>query len=182
MNYYQTNYITKELSTKIIDLLDNNEWVSISNSANSRRRQQYGYLYNNTTKNASITNPIPSLLYDLAIKLYDDGIFDKIPEQLLVNEYTNKQGIAAHIDSLVFGPTVVTISLLEETEMIFRDKKSNINLSMILEPNSLFIMKDDYRYRYTHEIKKNKSYCKNGIKIIKSENYRRISLTYRTLN
>ena len=57
----------------------------------------------------------------LAQRLYDEtGLFDRIPEQVIVNEYEPGQGIALHTDHRGFGATVCTISLGTIGRWIFR--------------------------------------------------------------
>lgn len=43
-------------------------------------------------------------------------------------------------------------------------------------------MKNSARYDWKHGISKNISYNKNGVMVKKSDNYRRISLTFRSVN
>ena len=68
----------------------------------SRRVQHYGWRYD--YKARAITpdmhiGALPDWLGDLAQRLYDEtGLFDRVPEQVIVNEYLPGQGIATHID------------------------------------------------------------------------------------
>ena len=68
----------------------------------SRRVQHYGWRYD--YKARAITpdmhiGVLPDWLTRLAQKLYDEtGLFDRVPEQVIVNEYQPGQGIAMHID------------------------------------------------------------------------------------
>ena len=91
----------------------------------SRRVQHYGWRYD--YKARAITpdmhiGVLPDWLAALALRLYDEtGLFDKVPEQVIVNEYLPGQGIAMHTDHRGFGPTVCTISLLDDWEMDFAE-------------------------------------------------------------
>ena len=89
----------------------------------SRRVQHYGWRYHYRARAITPDMHIGALsdwLSTLARKLYDEtGLFDKVPEQVIVNEYIPGQGIATHIDHLGFGPTVCTISLLDDWEVDF---------------------------------------------------------------
>ena len=84
----------------------------------SRRVQHYGWRYDYQAR--AITpdmhiGALPDWLARLARKLYEEtGLFDRVPEQVIVNEYLPGQGIATHIDHQGFGPTVCTISLLDD--------------------------------------------------------------------
>lgn len=68
----------------------------------SRRVQHYGWRYD--YKSRAITpdmhlGALPDWLDDVAQKLYErTGLFDRVPEQVIVNEYQQGQGIAMHID------------------------------------------------------------------------------------
>ena len=123
---------------------------------------------------------LPDWLDGIAQKLYavelSDGskLFDKPPEQVIVNEYEAGQGIAMHIDHRGFGPTVCTISLLEDWEMDFRLKRNDKHPAM-LETGSCVFLTEDSRYDWQHGIaprKREKDGAKRG---------RRISLTFRTV-
>ena len=67
----------------------------------SRRVQHYGWRYD--YKARAITpdmyiGALPDWLDDLAQRLYDEtGLFDRKPEQVIVNEYLPGQGIAMHM-------------------------------------------------------------------------------------
>ena len=98
-----------------------------------RRVQQYGWRYD--YKARAITpdmhiGALPGWLAAIAERLCDETrLFDRVPEQVIVNEYEPGQGIATHIDHPGFGPTVCTISLLDDWEMDFsenwKDKSRN---------------------------------------------------------
>ena len=111
-------FLTPEEQAYCIDRVDaaDSQWRSDL----SRRVQHYGWRYD--YKARAITpdmhiGALPDWLAQLAQKLYDEtGLFDCVPEQVIVNEYLPGQGIATHIDHPGFGPTVCTISLLDDWE------------------------------------------------------------------
>ena len=126
----------------------------------SRRVQHYGWRYD--YKARAITpdmhiGALPDWLADLAQRLYDEtGLFDRVPEQVIVNEYLPGQGIATHIDHPGFGPTVCTISLLDDWEMDFsenwRDKSP-----ALLQRGSCVLLTGDARSIWQHGIAPRKS-------------------------
>lgn len=64
--------------------------------------------------------PLDGLFAWLAEKLFLDKLFNKIPDQLIINEYLPGQGIAPHIDCVpCFTETIVSISLGDEYPMRF---------------------------------------------------------------
>ena len=126
----------------------------------SRRVQHYGWRYD--YKARSITpdmylGALPSWLSSLAHKLYKEtGLFPRVPEQVIVNEYVPGQGIAMHIDHPGFGPTVCTISLLDDWEMDFsrnwKDKEP-----ALLQRGSCVLLTDESRSVWQHGIAPRKS-------------------------
>ena len=147
----------------------------------SRRVQHYGWRYD--YKARAITpdmhiGVLPDWLADLAQKLYDEtGMFDRVPEQVIVNEYLPGQGIATHIDHPGFGPTVCTISLLDDWEMDFsenwRDKSP-----ALLQRGSCVLLTGDARSVWQHGIAPRKSEVSDTGR---RKRNRRLSLTFRTV-
>lgn len=170
--------ITEEEEKKIIAYLDGREWKNV-NPANksSRRVQQFGYGYSYKDHSLQKEPPLESEVLNFANFLKVNEIMNA--QQCIVNEYYQTQGIAAHIDNTNFGDTVAGLSIGEDATMIFKRDKERI--PVFLPRRSVVIMKGESRYKYTHEIPSTKSYVVNGIKVVKSKEYRRISLTYRQL-
>ena len=147
----------------------------------SRRVQHYGWRYDYQAR--AITpdmylGALPDWLARLAQKLYDEtGLFDRPPEQVIVNEYLPGQGIAMHIDHPGFGPTVCTISLLDDWEMDFaenwRDKSP-----ALLQRGSCVLLTDDARSVWQHGIAPRKS---EALDKGRRNRKRRLSLTFRTV-
>ena len=147
----------------------------------SRRVQHYGWRYD--YKARAITpdmhiGALPDWLADLARRLYDEtGLFDRVPEQVIVNEYLPGQGIATHIDHPGFGPTVCTISLLDDWEMDFsenwRDKSP-----ALLQRGSCVLLTGDSRSIWQHGIAPRKS---EATDTGRRPRKRRLSLTFRTV-
>lgn len=102
------------------------------------------------------------------------------PEQCIINEYTKNQGIAAHIDARTFGPIVVSISFLEPCNMILT--KGDQRISLQLAPRSMLILSGEARTSWKHEIEPvSEVYLTDCSVYQKPDNYRRLSLTYRTI-
>ena len=146
-----------------------------------RRVQHYGWLYDYKAK--AITSgmrvgPLPEWLAALAKKIYDEtGLFDRAPEQVIVNEYEPGQGIATHTDHPGFGPTVCTISLLDDWEMDFSENWKDKSPAL-LRRGSCVLMTDEARHVWQHGIAPRKSeLTPNGRRARK----RRLSLTFRTV-
>lgn len=175
--FYSSNYITKDLEKKIIEWLDRDDGIHWSDKL-SRRTQHFGGEYDYSKKKLILSDDIPDIdgpLLDV-IKLISKPKKGKF-NQCIVNEYTRNQGIAAHIDSLDFGEEIVGISLGDDTVMEFTN--GSASYSILLEKRSCMMMTKDARYKWKHGIDKKVSYINDDEKIIKSQSYRRISLTFR---
>jgi alkylated DNA repair dioxygenase AlkB len=162
---YCCNAISVQVESTLIKWLDTQPW----STELSRRTQQYGRHYNYKGSSLSTeAKPLSGPIKVVRDWLDTCQIIDA--DQCIVNEYTRNQGIAPHIDRNVFGPVVVGLSLGESTDMIF--SYNNEEIPILLERRSLVIMEGDARYKYKHSI----SSRVTG----KSQDYRRISVTYRT--
>ncbi len=165
---YTESFISHNLSKKIIDYIDAQDW----NTTLSRRTQHYGFEYNYKGTGLIETDEIPEVFKIDSLKKYNFN-------QVIVNEYTRNQGIGAHIDNeKFFGPVVASVSLLAPAEMIF--DLQNVKKSLILQPASCVILEKEARYLWKHQIQKNVSFTIDGEKYVKPDDYRRISLTFRT--
>lgn len=86
--------------------------------------------------------------------------------------------IKPHVDSTRFcGNTICGLSLLSDSVMrlTLEDDKS-VRCDVLLKQRSLYVMKDDVRFKFAHEILKDEESMFNGIKIPRK---RRISLIHR---
>lgn len=166
-------FITESDESHIINWLDTKSW----STELSRRTQHYGYKYGYKVQKATPTTPIEGPLLHVC-KFISDNLF-KV-DQCIVNEYYRNQGISSHTDSNIFGPNIAIISLSGDTNMTFSNASESVDI--FLPKRSLTILTGPARYEYKHAINKNVSYVVDNTKIVKSDNYRRISLTYRSLN
>lgn len=123
------------------------------------------------------------------------------PTQILVNEYVGETGISSHFeDEQAFGPVIATISLLNPIYMTLEKPVDHNNsclnfigqTKVLLEKNSLFIMRDECRYQWRHAITRhrkvpmvvteNKEFDESNFSMIqRDKKYRRVSLTIRHL-
>ena len=147
----------------------------------SRRVQHYGWRYD--YKARAITpdmhlGALPDWLANVAQKLYDEtGLFDRVPEQVIVNEYLPGQGIATHIDHPGFGPTVCMVSLLDDWEMDFSENWKD-KMPALLQKGSSVLLTGPARSAWQHGIAPRKSeLMENG----RRDRKRRLSMTFRTV-
>ena len=154
-----------------------NEWRSDL----SRRVQHYGWRYD--YKARAITpdmhiGALPDWLARLAQRLYNETeLFDKAPEQVIVNEYLPGQGIAMHTDHPGFGPTVCTISLLDDWEMDFAEHWKD-KTPALLQRGSCVLLTESSRSIWQHGIAPRKTDSSLGGQRTRK---RRLSLTFRTV-
>ena len=140
---YTPMWLSQTQQDTLLQLIDTSKWSLDL----GRRTQHYGRRYNYAT--GRVEGPdsalsIPTLFNDLAERLCEERVMQKIPDQVIVNEYlvdeTNTQGIAAHKDHVRdFGPVIVTLSLLEGWSMRFTREGHNY-VDHLLEPGSIAVL------------------------------------------
>ncbi len=172
------NVLTPEREADLLRALDSSVW----DTTLSRRTQHYVTKYDYKSRDARVAAPpmLPEIAR-IAERLVHYNLFQTLPDQVIVNEYTRKQGISAHTDALkVFGNTVVSVSLGSEAVMIFRHPvHCPEGVQVLLAPRSAVIMQGAARYEWTHEIPSTVSYTVNGVKRTRPNDFRRVSVTFR---
>lgn len=165
---YIEDAITVERENELLNCIETGEWQHLS----KRKVQQYGYKYNYKYKKLTkLTTHIP----DLFINTIEPWM--KSPDQCIVNHYNPGEGISKHIDHpYLFGNEICILSLMNPINITFKyeDDVKEIRLA----PRSLLIMKNDVRYKYSHEIAARKNDIVNHRRIKRKE---RISITFRTI-
>ena len=181
--YEYISSIYEEKPEDVIDKLDKLKWEPITNSINSRMVQHYGYKYN--YKNNSVDEKIDELpdflniykrfLTDICHQL---ELIDESYEfnQCIINNYLPAQGISKHVDSKSYGKVIGCFTLGSGASMVFKNGEEKKEI--YVKPNSLYIMSDDARYVWTHEMPSRKSDLVDNNKIKRD---RRVSLTFRNV-
>ncbi len=138
-----------------------------------RRVQHYGWRYDyraRTIDRSMRIGPLPAWLEAIAVLLYErTGQFPSVPNQAIVNEYEQGQGIVMHVDRQCFGPAVATVSLGDDWMMDFRAVGGREKKQLLLERGSALVLTEKARYGWLHGIAKRKSEpvgsvrrCRNG--------------------
>lgn len=170
------NYISEEEERNLIAQIDKQNWLNDL----KRRVQHYGYKYDYKARRIDVSMKIGSLPNwgtKLADRFYQEGIFSKLPDQLIVNEYQIGQGIAPHIDcEPCFDDTIVSLSLNATTIMDFTNSITNEKIPIFLNRRSLVVLKGPSRYDWKHSIAARKTDKHDGSTYSRE---RRISLTFR---
>lgn len=166
------DFISEREEERLLQLIDAAEW---SNEL-QRRVQHYGFRYDYRKREITAEDylgPLPRWAETLGQRLIDIGLFQSMPDQIIVNEYAPGQGISSHIDRpTCFGPTVASISLGSPVIMEYRRLKECVEIPLL--PRSMASMTGSARYDWRHSIPPRRSDPGFG------ERSRRVSLTFRT--
>ena len=183
---YHPDFIDRDSEELLLEYIDQQDW----NTSLRRRTQHYGHRYDYAQKTAvgqeapPIAGPLAFIAHHLAqasVFLADPDGSGIEPQQCIVNEYIKGQGIAAHTDARSFGPVVVSISLLAPTVMVFT-RPGFDPVRVLLEPRSALIMSGEARFDWKHEIPARvRMEYPDGSIHSQANDYRRISLTFRTM-
>ena len=175
---YVPEFISIEEHDELLSCIQSEKWLDYL----KRRVQHYGFKYDYKTRYVDYSMKIgnlPPWSLGLSTKIYDLGYMDEVPDQMIVNEYLPGQGISAHVDcEPCFGDTIISLSLGSPCVMKFCNKQSNEKIEVLLEPRSIVILKEDARYKWTHEIAPRK---KDTFKNREFHRNTRISLTFRNI-
>jgi alkylated DNA repair dioxygenase AlkB len=175
---YIADYIDAPTEALLIQTIDAQPWITEL----KRRVQHYGLRYD--YKARAITQdlrigPIPDWLDGLCKRLAADGIFSRVPDQVIINEYQPGQGISAHIDCVpCFTNTIASLSLGSPCVMDFTHSETGEKSSLLLEQRSLLVLNGDARYVWQHAIAGRKTDRYNGQIIQRKQ---RLSLTFRKI-
>lgn len=173
---YLPGFITAAEEQALITQIDQKPWLNEL----KRRVQHYGYRYDYKARAVtedSYLGPLPEWLQSLASRLVEESIFEKTPDQVIVNEYLPGQGIAAHTDCIpCFGATIASLSLGSGCVMQF--SQNNDKEGLFLEERSLLTLSESARYHWKHAIPARKT---DSVDSFKVERKRRVSLTFRTM-
>lgn len=178
--HYHPGFLDGHDQRALIDCIDANPWRADL----ERRVQHYGWRYDYRTKTVTPDmdlGPLPDWVEEIAVRLFTEtGLFDRVPDQAIVNEYEPGQGIALHADRQCFGDTVATLSLGDDWEMRLRPVRGRAqeDRRILLERGSVLILTADSRNQWMHGIDKRKTEKSPGGQ---RNRRRRVSLTFRTM-
>lgn len=176
---YIPDYITEEEETKLLEVIDSQEWSSDI----KRRTQQYGFKFDYTVRKLNPSmylGPIPEWLTNYTSRMLNEHIFPAFPyqpSQIIINEYLPGQGISRHTDSTTcFENTIVSLSLGSTCSMDLEQYKTGKKGSIMLARRSLLVFKDEARYDWMHSIAPR---LEDKVKDEVFPRGRRVSITFR---
>lgn len=171
---YLRDWLSQAERDSVIGEIDARPWLDDL----QRRVQHYGYRYDYKARRVTrdmYLGELPAFLHVLAERLVGERLFESIPDQAIVNEYTPGQGISAHVDCVpCFGPTIATLSTGSECEMEFQNAATKDVQRTMLQVGSLLVLSAESRYDWTHAIRGRAS--DHG-----KPRGRRLSITFRTV-
>jgi alkylated DNA repair dioxygenase AlkB len=173
---YREDYVTPDEEAALIGHIDRQPW----STELLRRRQWYGWAYDDTTLGRAEDyrpQPLPDWLRPFAGRLRGDGYFPAVPDRALVNEYHPGQGIGAHKDRDADHIRVVAIISLGSPIMMDFTRPGRATQSHYLRPRSLVIMQGEARDHWLHGITGRKSDRVGGLILPRG---RRLSVTFRS--
>ena len=176
--YYFPDFLDETVQSSVIKHIDASGWRRDL----ERRVQHYGWRYDYQARTITLDmklGPLPDWIAEIAARLYNETkLFDRIPDQAIVNEYEPGQGIALHADRSCFGAAVATVSLNDDWEMKLRPVAGtrDEDKSIMLMRGSALIMTGEARSRWMHGIDRRKTEDDG-----KRRRRRRLSLTFRTV-
>jgi len=122
--------------------------VGLRTQPKRNRVQRYGSSVPYDTHMLSAS--IPEHFVALGAKLVAQNLLAVPPDSITVNEYLKGDIIQAHIDAPAGGPVITVLSLGSAATMLLRRREKSY--TVVLPPRSLIQMRDDLRYKWTHEI------------------------------
>ncbi|XP_075690573.1 putative RNA/DNA demethylase ALKBH6 [Rhinoderma darwinii] len=164
--YYIPEYITAEEEEYLLRQVYNApkpKWTQLS----GRKLQNWGGLPH---PRGMVPEKLPTWLQTYTDKISSLDVFGgNCANHVLVNEYNPGEGIMPHEDGPLYYPTVTTINLgshtvldfylplnrqcSEEEDQVPMTEEQRHVLSLLLEPQSLFILREDLYKNYLHGIR-----------------------------
>ncbi|XP_063289290.1 alpha-ketoglutarate-dependent dioxygenase alkB homolog 6 isoform X2 [Pelobates fuscus] len=164
--YYIPEFISEQEEEYLLRQVYNApkpKWTQLS----GRKLQNWGGLPH---PRGMVLEKLPSWLQTYTEKISSLGAFgDYSANHVLVNEYKSGEGIMPHEDGPLYYPTVTTISLgshivldfylpvdrecLEDQQLGSKSEDQRHVFSLLLEPRSLLLLREDLYTRYLHGIR-----------------------------
>ena len=167
----ECNYLTPDEERDLVACVDAGGWQTDWR----RRIQLYGLGYG--SGGPRWVQDFPPWLLPLARRVTLDGVFERFPENCVINEYVPPIGIGPHLDYPVFGPVVACVSLCSDIVVDFREPDGMVRVPVHVPSRSLWVITGEARWKWTHGIAHRFA---DNIDGERHPRTRRISITFRT--
>ncbi len=157
-------------------------YETVGSGKTSRKVVHYGYKYNYKTKKTN--EPAPEMpdtiknLREIIRRNIVDELGDRKLDQCIVNAYEPGPGINAHYDHLDYDDYICCFTFGSGATMTFTHLETRKVVDVYINPNSLYVMSGDARYKWSHELAQRKSDVVGGTRVPRG---RRVSITFRNL-
>lgn len=173
---YLDEFIDLATEQRLLNEINQQPWLSDI----KRRVQHYGWRYDYRAHRVDYSmflGKLPEWLDDIAKKLVRNNLIREEPDQVIVNEYLQGQGIAGHVDcSPCFGDTIISLSLASTCIMDFTCLETKHKIERVLNRRSVTAITGEARYNWTHGIAARIADKIEGRRVRREK---RISLTFR---
>jgi alkylated DNA repair dioxygenase AlkB len=160
--HYLRDYLSGREQEQLLAIIDRQPWLTDL----KRRVQHYGFRYDykrRTVDHSMFLGLLPQWAIAMADRFVDEDWAPQLPNQLIVNEYLPSQGIASHMDcEPCFGDPIMAISLGSPCVMLFGHPRTGVQVPVLIEPGSLYVMQGEARYQWKHGIMARKSDVYSG--------------------
>lgn len=145
---YIENVIDDLTYDSIVTWLEDNKDRFETISSGMRKVMQFGYEYDYVSRKTKKIEDLPEVLNKLirCVPNLDHRKFN----QCIINRYEKGERITKHIDAKCFGDTIVCFTIGDESFMRFSLGLDKVDIKP--KNRSVYIMKDDARYRWMHEM------------------------------
>lgn len=159
--YYCDNVLTAAEQEVCIEQLQSLvlQPVVVLHQASKRLKVSYGFKYDPQAKKLITAPAMPDFLRTVRDKCTAcceaHGVIMNRQDELnqcSVQMYPPGAGIGIHIDSVLFGDTILGMSLGVPATMRFRHKVTGNRYDVSLQPCSLLVMQGAVRFEWSHEI------------------------------
>ncbi len=151
---YIPEFISRELE---LYLLSNFSRLFLAKPRTGSETVDFGYRYqpeDGPTVSADFISPLPDYLHQVATRLFLSGLFQRVPEQVVVTRFASDSGTPWHKDSDEgMGDRIALLPLSGSQNVLFKGNPLPNDRTAAIEPRSVLLVSGQYRYQAQHSIK-----------------------------
>ena len=187
---YYPDFVSEEVESFLLKTIyaDETKWQT---RFTDRRMQTYGYQYLKGATGLVVIDSVPVEFDELLQRIRD--LTDQTMNQMTINEYRPGMGIDSHYDHrTLFENKICGLTLGSGCNFILKklpiEKRGEMYpcleettdvIVKYLAPRSLYVMSDEHRYNWTHQIQKVHYDEVDGQR---TKRHTRVSCTFRTVD